>query len=74
MTKAEVNRILLKVAQQNNVSLETVRKEIRFAIDEAQNNTDPNVQNRWASIPHKGDKVTVEELLAYLSAIGNFRI
>lgn len=68
MTRKEADRILLKVAQENHVSLDTVRKEILLAMEEAQKSTDPQVQAKWASIPRKGSEITIEEFLEYCVA------
>ena len=72
MTRKEADRILLKVAQENHVSLDTVRKEFLLAMEEAQKSTDPQVQAMWASIPRKGTEITIEEFLEYsISQIGS---
>jgi len=65
MTKKEADQILLKVAKENHVSLDTVRREILLALEEAQKTNDPQVQARWASIPRKGTQITIEEFLDY---------
>lgn len=70
MTREYADQLLSKVARRANVSQETVRKEIEFSMEEAQKSDDPNVQRLWASIPHKGEKVTVEEFLTYLYLVG----
>jgi len=65
MTQKQVDHILSKVAKESNVSPDTVRSEILLALEEAQKSTDPQVQARWASIPKKGDHITIEEFLDY---------
>lgn len=65
MTQKEVDKILSKVAKENGVSLNTVKKEIIIALEEAQKNPDPLVQACWASIPKKGRTITIEEFLDY---------
>ena len=65
MTKKQVDQILLKIAKEENVTIDTVRREILLAMEEAQKSTDPQVQARWASIPKKGTTITIEEFLDY---------
>ena len=56
------------VAAANNTTIERVRAEIWEAIEAGRNNPDPAIQALWAQIPHKGDKPTPEEFIAFLSA------
>lgn len=63
----KVNRVLAEIALKNGVSVDEVRKEIQVALDEGMKNSDPNVQAYWNSIPRKGDKPTLQEVITYLA-------
>ena len=63
MRNRKINRILEKIAKDNHTTPEIVQREMQAALDEAQANTDPMVQAHWNSIPHQGNKVTLEEFL-----------
>ena len=67
MDTAKSKHALEKVAKRNGVSLETVKQEIDLAIDQALETSDPKIKEFWDSIPKAGEKVTPEELVAYLS-------
>ena len=58
-----------QVAKQHHTTPEVVLKEIEQAMEQAQKHTDSRVQTRWASIPHKGDKITAEEFISYIAAV-----
>lgn len=64
-----MKRILKKVAEQNDVSVKEVRKEISLAIHEAMKTTDPNAQNLWKCICKNGKESTPEELIAHIIAM-----
>lgn len=63
----KVNRVLAEIALKNGVSVAEVRKEIQAALDEGMKNPDPKVQAYWNSIPRKGDKPTLQEVITHLS-------
>ena len=65
MRKRTMKRILEQIALSNHTTPEIVQKEMQAALDEAQASTDPVIQARWNSIPHKGNRVTLEEFLEY---------
>ena len=66
MIKKEVEQILRQIAEKHRISAETVRSEIIIAMEEAQKNADPQVQSTWASIPRKGESITIEEFLVHM--------
>ena len=68
-TIKDAERALREVAQQNNTTLEEVKKEIRLAMLAGLCNTDPAVQARWKDIPCAGEVPTPEELIAYVATM-----
>ena len=67
MSKRRMRRMLEQIARDNHITPQEVRKQMQVALDEAQSCPDPVVQAKWRSIPHKGEKVTLEEFLEYAS-------
>lgn len=63
----KVNRVLAEIALKNGVSVAEVRREIQAALDEGMKSPDPNVQAYWNSIPRKGDKPTLQEVITHLA-------
>ena len=59
---------LRKVAEENGVSVEEVRREIQAIIDDLYNSDDPEIKNKWHSITETGQKPTVEQMIEYLTA------
>ena len=59
---------LRKVAEENGVSVEEVRREIQAIIDDLYNSDDPEITNKWHSITETGQKPTVEQMIEYLTA------
>ena len=73
MSKRKMKRILEQIARDNYTTPQIVKKEMQAALDEAQSSTDPIIQARWNSIPHKGEKITLEEFLEYAAGrMGHF--
>lgn len=70
--KAEhsAKKAIKAVASKNGISVETVRHELEVAIAAARENTDPKVQAFWNSVPHKGETLTPEEVIAYIAGMG----
>ena len=66
MDSPTLRRILEKVAQREHTTVAQVRKEIIETMEEGQRSPDPAVQAAWAAIPRKGEKLTLEEFVAYL--------
>lgn len=65
MNQKKMDRILNQIAKSHQTTPQIVRKEMEFALEEAQKSTDPAVQAKWATIPRKGDNVTLEEFMEY---------
>ena len=59
---------LRKVAEENGVSFEEVRREIQAIIDDLYNSDDLEIKNKWRSITETGQKPTVEQMIEYLTA------
>ena len=59
---------LRKVAEENGVSLEEVRRDIQAIIDDLYNSDDPEIKSKWRSITETGQKPTVEQMIEYLTA------
>ena len=59
---------LRKVAEENGVSVEEVRREIQAIIDDLYNNDDPEIKSKWRSITETGQKPNVEQMIEYLTA------
>lgn len=59
---------LRKVAEENGVSFEEVRREIQAIIDDLYNSDDLEIKNKWRSITETGQKPTVEQVIEYLTA------
>ncbi len=58
--------VLNRIARREGIDTESVYKEIEYAMEIGMNNTDPNVRAMWSSIPCKGDKPTVDELIVWI--------
>ena len=65
MTEKELERIIAQVARQQKTAPAVVRREMEVAMEAAMADTDPAVQARWARIPRKGEKITLEEFMEY---------
>ena len=61
--------ILKAVAQKNNTTTEDVLREMEVAIAMGMNDPDPEVQEKWQQIPHKGDRPTPEEVIMYYAKL-----
>lgn len=66
MKKTSIEKCFKKVAKQNGISVEEVKSEIQSAIEIAMLNPDPAIREQWNQIPHKGETVSPEEIIAYL--------
>ena len=60
--------ILKKMAKEFGVPVSEVRSEIDKAIEIGMSDPDPYVQEKWKSIPCKGDKPTAEEVIAWANS------
>lgn len=64
-----LDKIIKKIAKQHHTTPEQVRREMEAAMEEPKRSHDPAVQARWNAIPHKGEDVTLEELINYIASI-----
>jgi len=60
-------RNIKRVALQNRVPEEEVRKDMLEAMNAARNNDDPAVKARWETFQYKGPEPTLEEFLVWCS-------
>ena len=65
--KAQVARIIKRIARENHVSEARVRADMKEAMDFGRSNPDPAVQQEWASFHYDGDEPTVEEFILWMS-------
>ena len=66
MSDSKFVNVIAQIARKNHTTPEKVRAQIQYAMDMAMKSSDPGVQARWASIPRKGDRLTLEEFVSYL--------
>ena len=71
MNKQKLERVLEQITREDHTTPEAVRREMQLALDAGQANKDPAVQARWRQIPHKGEKVTLEEFMEYATGLLN---
>lgn len=63
----KAKKAFAQIAQEEGMSIDAVRRELEFAIDEARNNPDPKIQAQWKTIPCKGAFPTPEEFIAHIA-------
>lgn len=56
-----------KIAEQEGVPIEYVRKQIQIAMLNSLCSTDPKVKAFWDNVPREADIPTPEELITYIS-------
>ena len=64
---ANIRKILIQVAAENNTTVEEVRREITLAIEQAMNSSDPEVQKKWRAMSRTGGTPTPEEAIRALT-------
>lgn len=69
MDKEKAHRALVKTAQMNHTSVESVIQEIDEAIALAIATADPAAREFWRKIPHSGERPSAEEVVAYLGEV-----
>lgn len=67
MSKLRLQQIIEHLAKASNTTPEKVQYEMLLAMEAGQGSHDPAVQARWRAIPRKGDKLTLEEFIAYVA-------
>ena len=65
LTKAQ--KAINVIAKQEGMTAEAVLAEMRAAINEGLQSTDPAVQEMWKKLPCKGETPEPEELIAWLA-------
>lgn len=68
MKDQKFEAILEQIARDNHTTKQHVRQEMQLAMDLAMKSPDPIIQARWASIPKKGEQLTLEEFVAYMAS------
>ncbi|MEZ4357357.1 MAG: sporulation initiation factor Spo0A C-terminal domain-containing protein [Eubacteriales bacterium] len=71
----DLTHIFEIIAEENNTTVEEVRKEIEIAIQSGFNSNDHKARSQWAKIPKKGEVPTPDELIDYIilqSKLSNF--
>lgn len=68
MKDKKVESILQQIAKSHGVTVSHVRKEMQKTMDEAMATPDPIAQAKWAAIPRKGCKPTVDEFIIYMAS------
>lgn len=67
MERNKFEQMLEQVAMAYNTTPETICYKMALALAEGQRSQDPQVQSLWASIPHAGPVLTLEEFVEYLA-------
>lgn len=68
-TEKDVQEILKEIAEKQGMTMEETRNELAIALFEGRDNPDPQLQAFWRSIPHKGEEITPEDVLAHIANI-----
>ena len=69
MDRQRLTEVLQQIADNKDCEVEDVRREMQLAIDAAQKDTDPKIRALWESFPHEGDKVTPEDVVAFMYGV-----
>lgn len=64
MNQKKVNKALSAVAKREGITVDEVRKEIQFSIDEARKSKDPQVKKEWKKF---GKNPSIESIFEYFS-------
>ena len=56
-------KILKRIAKENNTTPEDVYHEMQIAIDAAYDNPDPEIRRNWESIHFTGERHTPEDVI-----------
>ena len=70
--KKELKRsadIIKRIARENNIPEERVRADMKEAMNSGRNNSNPEVQARWASFDFAGEEPTVEEFILWAASL-----
>ena len=64
----KAKQVIRKIAKEEEKSVDYIRHEMKAAIFEGLQNTDPKIQTMWKSIPCKGKVPEPEELIAWVAS------
>lgn len=67
MEQHDFDQMLELVAHAYDTTAEIIYHKIALALAEGQKSPDPQVKALWASIPHTGPSLTLEEFVEYLA-------
>ncbi len=67
MSTHKAKKVISKVAKAHHVSEESVRKEMKAAIADAMQSSDPEVQKLWKQIPCAGEVPEPEEVMEWFA-------
>ena len=59
----DFQKILKRIAAENNTTPEDVYHEMQIAIDAAYDNPDPEIRRNWESIHFAGERPTPEDVI-----------
>lgn len=63
---APATAVINRIANREGVDASSIYKEIEYAMEIGMNSPDPSVKAIWSTIPCKGDKPTVDELIVWI--------
>ncbi|MBE6980948.1 MAG: hypothetical protein E7437_01350 [Ruminococcaceae bacterium] len=66
MDSKAFQQMLSVLAQKYDLTPQQIYRSMEIAIESAQSSSDPAIQKKWSSIPHKGKTVTPEDLISYI--------
>lgn len=63
----DMNKIFRKIARENHMTVDDVKKEISDVIDHGLNNPDPEIRKVWESMSDTGGKPTPEDVIKFMT-------
>ena len=67
MNNNKIKKSIKTIADKENISENEVRREMKAAIAEGLNSSDPAVREMWRNVPCRGETPEPEELIAWLA-------
>lgn len=65
----DFEQVLGQIAAARNTTIEQIRIDMQEAMEYGMSDSNPAVRARWASIPKKGNTLTLEEFVRYLARL-----
>lgn len=62
---SRISEIIERIAAENNITADEVRRQMKLAMLSGMINQDPNVQALWKEIPCEGEVPTPEEFILW---------